>query len=111
MNPSVGFAVATVGLVISAVGVVGTNVVFFRSMPKLSNRQLIRAAPRVAFEFTLGLLAWAAVAMIGITILLAGLALTGGLVAWAPLAPLAVVVLMIPPAWYARWRMRQLRDG
>jgi len=111
MNPSVGFAVATVGSVIIAVGVVGTNVVSFRSVPKLSNRQLIHAAPRVAFEFTLRLLAWAAVAMIGIAILLLGLVLTGGLVTWAPLVPIALVVLMTPPAWYARWRLRHPRNG
>lgn len=111
MNLSLGVAVAMVGLVIMTVGVVGTNVVFFRSLPKLANRQLIRATPIIAFDFTLWLLAWAAVAMIGIAILLLGLVLTGGLVSWAPLAPLAVVVLMIPPAWYARWRIQRLRYG
>ncbi|HVC75209.1 MAG TPA: hypothetical protein VND96_01700 [Candidatus Micrarchaeaceae archaeon] len=61
------------------VGVAGTNVLLFRSLPKLSKPQLIRAEPMVAFEFTLWLLGWAAVGMIGITILLAGLVLTGGL--------------------------------
>jgi hypothetical protein len=77
-------AVAMTGLLVTAVGVVGVNVVFFPSMPKLSNRQLMRAAPSVAFEFVLRLLLCAAVATIGLTILLLGLVLTGGLVAYAP---------------------------
>ena len=111
MNPPLGFTVATVGLVIMTVGVVGTNVVFFRSLALLSNRQLMRATPSAVFEFVLWLMAWAALVMIGITIFLLGLVLTGGLVTWAPLAPVAIVVLMIPTAWYARWRMGQLRDG
>jgi hypothetical protein len=104
-------AVAMSGLQVTAVGVVGVNVVFFRSVPKLSNRQLMRATPSVAFEFVLRLLLFAAVAAIGLTILLLGLVLIGGLVAYAPLAPLSLLILILPPAWYARWRLRQLRDG
>jgi hypothetical protein len=104
-------AVAMSGLLVTAVGVVGVNVVFFRFVPKLSNRQLMRAAPSVAFEFVLRLLLFAAVAAIGLTILLLGLVLTGGLVAYAPLAPLSLLILILPPAWYARWRVQQLRNG
>ena len=56
MNRSLGFAVATVGLVTMVVGVAGANVVLLRSLPKLSKRRLIRAEPTVAFGFTLWLL-------------------------------------------------------
>lgn len=111
MTTSFGFAVATTGLVVMAVGVACANVVFFRSLPLLSNRQLMRAAPISVFEFAFWLVAWAAIAMLGIAIMLLGLVLTGSLVTWAPLAPIAVVVLMIPTAWYTHWRIRQLRNG
>jgi hypothetical protein len=111
VNESLGIAVATTGLLITAVGVVGVNVVFFRSLPKLLVRPVTDLVRSAVFEFVLSLLAWAAVGMIGITILLLGLVLSGGLVTWAPLAPLALVVLMTLPAWYSRWRLRQLRNG
>ena len=111
VNESPGIAVATTGLLITVVGVVGVNVVVFRSLPKLLVRPVTDLVRSAAFEFVLWLLAWSAVGMIGITILLWGLVLSGGLVTWAPLAPLALVVLMIPPVWYSRWRLRQLRNG
>lgn len=111
MTPLLGYAVATVGLLITFVGVGGANVVLFQSLPRLSNRQLMRAAPIAVFEFAFWLVAWAAIGMLGIAIMLLGLVLTGGLVMWAPLAPTAVVVLMIPTAWYTHWRIRQLRNG
>lgn len=106
-----GFAVAAIGLVIMAVGVVGANVVFFRSLPNVMNREAVRRAPNVAFEFVFRLLVWAGVVMIGIGIFLLGLVVTGGMATWAPLAPIGVVVLVIPTAWYARWRIHQLRNG
>ena len=111
MNESLGIAVATTGLLITGVGVVGVNVVFFRSLPRLANRPITDSVRGATFEFVLWLMAWAAVVMIGITILLLGLVLVGGLVAWAPLAPLSLGVLMIGPAGYSRWRLRQLRNG
>lgn len=111
MNESLGIAVATTGLLITAVGVAGVNVVFFRSLPRLLERPVTDSVRSAVFEFVLWLLAWAAVGMIGITILLLGLVLTGGLVRWAPFAPLLLVVLMIALAWYSRWRLRRLRNG
>lgn len=111
VNESLGIAVPTTGLLITGVGVVGVNVVFFRSLPRLLDRPVTDLVRSAVFEFVLWLLAWAAVGMIGITILLLGLVLRGGLVTWAPLAPLSLVVLMIAPAWYSRWRLRQLRNG
>lgn len=111
MTTGLGFAVATIGLVITAVGVTGTNVVFFRSLPKMLDRAAVRAAPIVAFEFAFWLLLWAGLGTLGIAILLIGLVITGGLVQWAPLAPTAVVVLTIAMAWYLRWRIQQLRNG
>lgn len=111
MTTGLGFAVATIGLVITAVGVVGANVVFFRSLPKMLDRAAVRLAPIVAFEFVFWLVLWAGLGMLGIAILLLGLVIAGGLVQWAPLAPAAVVVLTITLAWYSRWRIQQLRHG
>ena len=111
MNESLGIAVATTGLLITAVGVVGVNVVFFRSLPRLMDRPVTDLVRSAVFEFVLWLLTWAAVGMIGISILLLGLVLSGGVVTWAPLAPLSLVVLMIALAWYSRWRLRQLRNS
>jgi hypothetical protein len=111
VNESLGIAVATTGLLITAVGVVGVNVVFFRSLPRLMDRPVTDLVRSAVFEFVLWLLAWAAVGMIGISILLLGLVLSGGVVTWAPLAPLSLVVLMIALAWYSRWRLRQLRNS
>jgi len=78
-----GFAVATVGFVMMAVGVAGANVVFFRSLPLLSNRPLMRSAPNAVFEFAFWLVAWAAVAGLGIATMLLGLVLTGGRAMWS----------------------------
>jgi hypothetical protein len=111
VNESLGIAVATTGLLITAVGVVGVNVVFFRSLPKVLDRPVTDLVRSAVFEFVLWLLAWAAVGVAGITILLLGLVLSGGLVTWAPLAPLVLMMLMIPPAGYSRWRLRKLRNG
>ncbi len=63
MNSSLGIAVATAGLLIMTVGVVGANVVFFRSLPLMVNRQLMRAARNAVLKFVFWLVAWAAVAM------------------------------------------------
>lgn len=109
MTPSLGYAVAAFGLLITFVGVGGANVVFFQSLPRLSNRQLMRAAPIAVFEFAFWLVSWAAVAMLGIATMLFGLALTGGVVTWAPLAPLAVAVLAILMMLYLRWQTNQRR--
>lgn len=111
MNTSLGFAVATFGLVIMTVGVVSANIVFFRSLPLLTNRTLMRAAPIAVFEFAFWLVAWAAVALLGIATMLLGLVLTGGLVTWAPLVPLAPAVLAIPLALSLRWQINQLRHS
>jgi hypothetical protein len=108
VNSSLGIAVATAGFPIMAVGVVGANVVFFRSLPLMLNRQLMRAARNEALTFVFWLVAWAAVAMLGITVMLLGLVLAGNVVTWAPILPFALVVLMIPLAWYLRW---QAEDG
>ena len=111
MTTGLGFAVATIGLAIAAVGVIGANVVFFRSLPKMLDRAAVRRAPIVAFEFVFWLLLWAGLGTLGIAILLLGLVIAGGLVQWAPLAPTALVVLMISLGWYSRWRIHQLRNG
>jgi hypothetical protein len=110
VNSSLGFAVATAGLLIMAVGVVGANVVFFRSLPLMRNRQLMRAARSAVLTFVSWLVTWAAVAMLGITVMLSGFVLAGNLVTWAPILPFALVVLMIPLAWYLRWQARELRN-
>jgi hypothetical protein len=60
MNVSLGFAVATAGLLITAAGAVGMNVVLFRYVARLSSGQSTRAAKSAAFEFVFWLLAWAA---------------------------------------------------
>jgi len=116
-------SVAVVGLAITGAGVVGVNVVFFRSMPKLiksrsaavaqrrEGRDVSRDDQRVAFESALGLMLFTAVAAIGLTIMLLGLALGGSAVKWAPLAPLAVVVLAIGGVAYSGLRLRQLGNG
>lgn len=96
-------------MVTMTAGVVGANVVFFRSLPLMTNRQLMRATPIAVFEFAFRLVAWAAVAMLGIAIMLLGLVLTGSLVTWAPLAPVAVAVLAILVALYFRMHAKQLR--
>jgi len=106
MNVPLGLAVATAGLLIMSAGVVGVNVVFFRYLARLSNRQSTRGAKSAAFEFVFWLLAWAALAMVGLTFLLLGLVVSSSLVTWAPLMPIAMLVLMIPTASYARWRLR-----
>ena len=90
------------GLVITCAGVVGVNVVFFRSMPKLMNRRTAisverrevtgvpRADQQMAHEFAIGLMLLAAVAACGLTIMLTGLVLGGKVVNWAtPEPPLA----------------------
>jgi hypothetical protein len=110
VNSSLGIAVATAGFLIMAVGVVGANVVFFRSLPLMLNRQLMRAARNAVLTFVFWLVAWAAVAMLGITVMLIGFVLAGNLVTWAPIPPFALVVLMIPLAWYLRWQARELRN-
>jgi len=110
LTRSLATIVAVTGLLITAIGVVGVNVVFFRYLPKLSDRHLMHAAPSAAFEFVLRLLLFAAIAAIGLTILLLGLVLAGGLAAWAPLAPLSLIVLMLPPAWYAWWHLRRVKN-
>ena len=110
MNASVGIAVATTGFLIMTAGVVGANVVFFRSLLLMLNRRLMRAARSAVTAFVFWLDAWAAVAMLGITIMLLGFALAGNLVTWAPILPFALVVLMIPLAWYLRWQARDLRN-
>ena len=110
MNSSLGIAVATAGFLIMAVGVVGANVVFFRSLPLMLNRQLMRAARNAVLTFVFWVVVWAAVGMLGITAMLLGFVLAGNLVTWAPILPLALVVLMIPLAWYLRWQARELRN-
>ena len=111
MTTGLGFAVATIGLVITAVGVIGANVVFFRYLANMLDRAAVRPAPIVAFEFVFWVLLWAGLGTFGIAILLLGLVITGGLVQWAPLAPTGVVVVTILLAWYSRWRIQQLRHG
>jgi len=91
------------------VGVVGANVVFFRSLPLMLNRQLMRAARRAVLTFVFWLVAWAAFAMLGTTVMLLGFALAGNMVTWAPILPFTLVVLMIPIAWYLQWQARELR--
>jgi len=106
MNVALGFAVATAGLLITAAGVVGMNVVLFRYVARLSSGQSTPAAKSAAFEFVFWLLVWAALTMVGLTFLLLGFVVNGSLVTWAPLMPIAMLVLMIPTAGYARWRQR-----
>ena len=74
------------------------------------NRQLMRAREAV-LKFLFLLVGWAAVAMLGITVMLLGFVLAGNVVKWAPILPFALVVLMIPLAWYLRWQARELRNG
>ena len=111
MNVPLGFAMATTGLLITTAGVVGANVVLFRYLARLSNRQSTRGSKSAAFECVFWLLVWAALGVAGLTFLLLGLVVTGGLVTWAPLLPIAMLVLMIPTAWYARWRQRGSLNG
>jgi hypothetical protein len=111
VNFSLGIAVATAGLLIMVVGVVGANVVFFRSLPLMLNRQLMRAARSAVLTFVFWSVAWAAVVMLGITVMLFGFVLAGNVVKWAPILPLAIVVLIIPLAWYLRLQARELRNG
>jgi hypothetical protein len=109
VNGTLGVAVATSGLLITVVGVVGANVVFVRFVP-IALRRPITTETRIAIlESVLRLLLFAAIAVVGLTALLFGLAATGSLVTWAPLAPLALLALMIPTAWYARWLLKRLR--
>ena len=110
MNASVGIAVATTGFLIMTAGVVGANVVFFRSLPLMRNRQLMRAARSAVLTFVFWLVAWAGVAMLGTTIMLFGFVLTGNVETWAPILPLALMLLMIPLAWYLRWQARELAN-
>jgi hypothetical protein len=109
MNGTLGVAVATTGLLITVVGVVGANVVFVRFVPMALRRPITTETRIAILESVLRVLLFAAIAMIGLTALLFGLAVTGSLVAWAPLAPLAVAALMIPTGWYARSLLRRLR--
>ena len=118
----IGLGVAALGLAITAAGVVGANVVFFRFMPKLLSRRAAvssrrregRGVPRtdqlVAHEFVFGLLLFAALAASGLTILLVGLVVGGNVVNWAPLMPLALAALSIGMAAHSGWRLRQLRN-
>jgi hypothetical protein len=109
MNGTLGVAVATTGLLITVVGIVGANVVFVRFVPIALHRP-ITTETRIAIPVSvLRLLLFAAIVGIGLTALLFGLAATGRLVRWAPLAPLALLALMIPTAWYARWLLKRLR--
>src|SRR5258706_14395100 len=108
VNPYVGIAVATTGFLVMAAGVVGANVVFFRSLPMMLNRQFMRSARSSVLTSVFWLVAWAAVTMLGIAIMLFGFALIGNMVRWAPILPLALVVVMIPLAWYLRWQAREL---
>ena len=110
MHASVGIAVATTGFLIMTAGVVGANVVFFRSLPLMRNRQLMRAARSAVLTFVFWLVAWAGVAMLGTTIMLFGFVLTGNVVTWAPILPLALMLLMILLAWYLRWQARELAN-
>jgi len=111
VKSSVGIAVATAGFLIMLVGVVGVNIVFFRSLPLTLNRESMRAARNAVLTFVFWLVAWAAVAMLGITVMLLGFVLAGNVVEWAPILPFALVVLMIPLAWYLRSQARELRNG
>ena len=111
MNSSLGITVATAGFLIMTVGFVGANVVFFRSLPLMLNRQLTGAARNAVLKFVFWLVSWAAVAMLGTTVMLLGFVLAGNVVKWAPILPFALVVLMIPLAWYLRWQARELRNG
>lgn len=102
-------AVAAAGLFITVAGVVGANIVFFRFVP-IALRRPVTTETRIAIlEYILRVLLFAAIAVIGLTALLFGLAVTGRLVTWAPLAPLALLALMIPTALYARWLLKRLR--
>jgi len=110
VNSFLGIAVATAGFLTMTVGVVGANVVFFRSLPLMLNRQLMRAARNAVLTFLFWLVAWAAVAMLGTTVMLLGFVLAGNVVTWAPILPFALVVLMIPLAWHLRLQARELRN-
>jgi hypothetical protein len=81
VNSFPGIAVATPGVLIMTVGGVGANVVFFRSLPLMLNRQLMHAARNAVLTFVFWLVAWAAVGMLGITVMLLGFVLAGNLVA------------------------------
>lgn len=116
MNPDLAFVVGATGFLIMMVGVVGANVAFFRSLPMMLNRESrsaarsavpspTRSAARSAvFTFAFWLVAWAAVAMLGMTVMVFGIVLDGDVVTWAPILPLTLVVVTIPLAWYIRWR-------
>jgi lysylphosphatidylglycerol synthetase-like protein (DUF2156 family) len=120
---SLGFVVATVGLVIVAVGVVGVNVVFFQHMPKMMERRSAALAHRregrgvaqpdqeLAHEFVIGLTLCAAIAGFGLTAMLEGLVVAGSLVNWAPLMPLAFTLIALAAAVYSGWSLRRIRNG
>ena len=99
---------ATAGLLITAVGVVGANIIFVRFVPTALRRPITTETRIAILKSVLRLLLFAAIAMIGLTALLSGLVVAGDLVTWAPLAPVAVLALMVPTAWYARWLVGRL---
>lgn len=100
---------AATGLLITTVGVVGANIVFVRFVPTALRRPITTETRIAVVESVLRLLLFAAIAVIGLTALLFGLAATGRVVSWAPLAPRALLALMIPTEWYARWLLKRLR--
>jgi hypothetical protein len=96
------------GTAIAIVGIVVFNVVFFRFI--ISNQpggSPSRAA--ATFQAMFWMLIFGAVFAGGLSLALLGFSLEGSISAWAPSGPLALVVLIIPTAWFTRWRLSKLR--
>ena len=95
------------GTAIAIVGLVVFNVVFFRFI--LSNYLGGSTSRAVAtFHAMFWMLVFAAVFAGGLSLGLLGFSLEGSISGWAPSGPLALVVLIIPTAWFARWRLSKL---